>query len=257
MLPALAAVVIAIAISVVVATPSARAGVAICDVTATSTSVPFGDQVTVTGTGFAPNTPITVTPLPPNPPSGVLGGLTDATGTFAFTFTPNQVGNWLVTFSQESGCSDSITITVTWDQICDVTTTSTSVPVGEQVTVTGAGFFPNAPIIVNLQTPGPSGVVGGTTDGTGMFVFTFTADQVGNYLVSFSQAGQENGCSDSVTIAAGAAGASSTPAPSGTGLPDAAMSEAESAPGWALLVTLLLWIAFVLAAATARGSRPA
>jgi hypothetical protein len=127
------------------------------------------------------------------------------------------VGNWIVTFSQENGCSDSVTIAVTWDQICDVTATSTSVEVGDQVTVTGTGFFPNAQIVVTVQTPGPSGAQGGPTDGTGTFVVTFTANLVGNYVVTFTQ---ENACSDSVTIAAGATGAGPTPpAPSGASLP--------------------------------------
>jgi hypothetical protein len=144
---------------------------------------------------------------------------------------------------------------VTWDQICDVTASSTSVQVGDQVTVTGSGFFPNTLINVSLEANGnPVGAAGGPTDGAGTFVFTFTANQVGNWLVLFSQA---NGCSDSMTIAAGTAGTGPTPTPSGTGLPDAAAADpAEStALGWVLAGTLMLWIAFILAVATARSRR--
>ena len=154
---------------------------------------------------------------PSNPPQAPVARAHRSPARLAFTSTPNQVGNWIVTFSQENGCSDSVTIAVTWDQICDVTATSTSVEVGDQVTVTGTGFFPNAQIVVTVQTPGPSGAQGGPTDGTGTFVVTFTANLVGNYVVTFTQ---ENACSDSVTIAAGATGAGPTPpAPSGASLP--------------------------------------
>jgi hypothetical protein len=168
--------------------------------------------------------------------------------------TPNQVGNWLVTFSQANGCSDSITITVTWDQICDVNASSTSVPLGNQVTVTGTGFFPNAPIMGTVQTPGPSGVQGGFTDATGTFVVTVNADLAGNYVVTLSQTSQANGCSDSITITAGAAGTGPTPTPSGTGLPDTAATD-SAASGRPLVVTLLLGVLFVLAAAAARSGR--
>ena len=97
-------------------------GFLVCDVTASSTTIAFGEQVTVTGTGFIPNTNISVTMQPPKSPRWrPIGAPIYATGMFVVTTTPNQVGNWLFTFSQANGCSDSITITVTWDQICDVT----------------------------------------------------------------------------------------------------------------------------------------
>ena len=91
----------------------------------------LGDEVTVTRSGFSPNSPIVIALTPPNQPGGAQGETTDGTGTFVFTFAPDQVvpdpiGNWTVTFSQPGGCSDSVTIGVAC--VADLSATPASVP---------------------------------------------------------------------------------------------------------------------------------
>lgn len=103
---------LALVVSVLLVAPVARAGVAVCDVEASATSVMVGDQVTFTGTGFAPNTLISVAALANGVPFGAAGGPTDSAGTFVYTIGLPVVGTWLVTFTQENACSDSMTVTV-------------------------------------------------------------------------------------------------------------------------------------------------
>ncbi len=167
--------VVAVAISVLVAPPSARAGIPICDVTASATNALIGDQVTFTGTGFVPNTAISVFgQLDAGPLTLAASGTTDGAGTFVFTATMPAVGVVTVLF-ETNGCSDSTAVTVTC--IGDVTASATNGLVGDPVTFTGTGFAPNTAISVFGQLDaGPlTPAANGMTNGAGTFVFTTTA----------------------------------------------------------------------------------
>jgi hypothetical protein len=250
-LRATTAVAFAVAAIALLAVPSARAGLAVCDVAVTSGSTVVGGQITVTGTGFAPNTPISVTIQPPIGPGGAQGGPTDGAGSFAVTFVPGQPGSWTLTFTQASGCSDSVSVPVTCATA--LTPNSTNPAVGDFVTVTGTGFAASTPISTTIQPPtGPGGAQGGPTDATGSFAVSFLANQPGNWTLTFTQT---PGCSDSLTVAVGAVGASPTPAPSGSGLPDTATAD-EGPSGTGVVIALLLGACLVLAAAAARSRRP-
>lgn len=246
LLMALIALVASVAISALAAPPIARAGIPICDVSASDTSVLVGDQVTFTGTGFAANTAISVfAQLDAGPVTLAASGTTNGAGTFIFTAPLPAVGVVTVQFTQ-TGCSDSVAVTVTC--VADVTATATNVLAGDQVTFTGTGFAPSTAIAIFGQLDsGPlTPAANGTTDGAGSFVFTTNLTVVGVVTVLFEQV---NGCSDSTAVTVGAA---ATAAPSPSGLPDAAMSP-PSTSGPAVAVMLLAWMLVILAAATARS----
>ena len=83
------------------------------DVTVSATNGLVGDPVTFTGTGFAPNTAISVFgQLDAGPLTLAASGTTNGAGTFVFTTTLPVVGVVTVLFSQTNGCSDSTAVTV-------------------------------------------------------------------------------------------------------------------------------------------------
>ena len=158
---------------------------------------PAGVVVTVSGTGFTPNTAISSFKF-----NGVTPGTqtctaqtTSATGTFSCTFTApsDAAGGYTIVATGGDGGSDtaSATFTITTPTI---TVSPAKGPSGSTFTVTGAGFSLSSGATVTfnsvLQTPGgcTDGSFSGTTittDASGDFVCTFTVPTVsaGSYPV--------------------------------------------------------------------------
>ncbi len=130
-------------------------------ITLSPTSGPVGEQVTVTGSGFAANSKLVATV---NGVPASFNGATDASGNIkagaVFTVPVGSTpGKNLVTITDSSFNTASTSFTVTTSSITPLSPTSGSF--GSQVTVTGSNFISNSNITVTfdgtsvLTTPFP------------------------------------------------------------------------------------------------------
>ena len=123
--PRIAWVILAVAAaaaSSVLASTSVHAGVPACSVLASSASSPvpaasttafFGENVTVSGTGFAPSGLIDVLgSFNGDVPGPIASGTADGAGNFTFSSTSFAIGTWEVIFNESDGCLDSATVVV-------------------------------------------------------------------------------------------------------------------------------------------------
>lgn len=115
---------LAVAVAVLVSSAAVRAGIPVtCSVLVSSTSNPVpaesatimvGEQGTITGSGFSPDTELEVSLSLDGVPQGTFPQMTDGSGTFVLsgTLMEEQIGVLVLVFSEPDGCSDSVTVTV-------------------------------------------------------------------------------------------------------------------------------------------------
>ncbi|APV45376.1 hypothetical protein Dform_02067 [Dehalogenimonas formicexedens] len=143
-------------------------------ITVSPTTGKTGDSVTISGTGFYPNGQITLAydaiALPTAPatltvlPDGTFSGIFTVPGAVEGSHTiiaADGLGNVATT-----AFSSSITASISPD------TSATPGFVGQDITVTGSGFKPNATITVKLEE---NSVATGTSNTSGAFTITFKA----------------------------------------------------------------------------------
>jgi hypothetical protein len=108
---------------VLVATAGVRAGTPTCSLLVSSDTNPVpaetitvvvGENGTVTGSGFTPDTEIVIDITVNAAPYATFPQMTDGTGGFTFggPVQPDQVGTLVVTATDGQICSDSVTVTV-------------------------------------------------------------------------------------------------------------------------------------------------
>ncbi|AKG53006.1 hypothetical protein DGWBC_0319 [Dehalogenimonas sp. WBC-2] len=155
-------------------------------ITLTPTSGTSGIQVSLSGSGFHPGVTITITydnTVLSTAPGNIVSL---ANGTFSASFTvPGGVaGNHTVTASDGLGntATSSFTSTLSAD-ISPVTSTASPGNVGQDLTITGIGFLPNAAITVKF---GNDTVGSATSSATGAFTVTFKVPAVtaGSYTIN-------------------------------------------------------------------------
>ena len=122
--PIVVAAFLAAAAAVLASSAVVRAGVQVtCSVLVSSTNNPVpaesatvmvGEQGTITGSGFSPDTELEVTVTVDGSPGGMFPQMTDSSGNFVLTGTlmEEQIGVIVLTFSEPKGCSDTVTVTV-------------------------------------------------------------------------------------------------------------------------------------------------
>lgn len=123
--PIVVAAFLAAAAAVLASSAVVRAGVPVtCSVVVSSTNNPVpaesatimvGEQGTITGSGFTPDTELEVTVTVDGSPGGMFPQMTDGSGNFVLTGTlmEEQIGVIVLSFSEpDDGCSDAVTVTV-------------------------------------------------------------------------------------------------------------------------------------------------
>ena len=207
---------------------SATFTVTTATITLTPTQGFSGKSVTVTGSGFSTNTPISTFTFNGATPSTqtCTSQTTSATGAFTCTFTvpSSSSGAKTVTASGSdvgtvTGDSASTTFTVL---VPTITLSPAQGPKGVTVAVTGSSFSPNTGIATftfNGATPGTQGCTSQTTTGTGAFACTFTVPSLaaGTYnVVATGADGGTDTATASFTITAPAISLSPSSGPVGT-----------------------------------------
>lgn len=149
------------------------------DVTISPTSGPVGTVVSVTGSGFAANTVITITfdgaEVTTAPPTVT----TDANGAFTASFKVPSAKRGAHTVKATDGINvDTATFTVEGK----VTVSPIKGPVGTSVTVTGTGHTAGVSVDIYWDNTKVASV---STDGKGSFTATFTVPTVskGDYTI--------------------------------------------------------------------------
>ncbi|MGA8543297.1 MAG: IPT/TIG domain-containing protein [Thermoplasmata archaeon] len=193
-------------------------------ITLTPSQGPTGITVTVSGTGFTPNTGISSLKFSGATPSTqtCTSQTTSATGTFSCTFTvpSDAAGGHAVVATGSDGGSDTATATFTITTPT-ITLTPSQGPSGITVTVSGAGFTPNTGISTfkfNGVTPGTQTCTAQSTSGTGTFSCTFTvpSDAAGGHSVTATGSdGGSDTASTTFTITTGAITLSPSQGPTG------------------------------------------
>lgn len=119
-----AAAFLAAAAALLVSSAAVRAGIPVtCSVVVSSTNNPVpaesatimvGEQGTITGSGFSPDTELEVSLSMDGVPQGTFPQMTDGSGNFVLsgTLMEEQIGVLVLVFSEPDGCSDSVTVTV-------------------------------------------------------------------------------------------------------------------------------------------------
>lgn len=115
---------LAAAAAVLVSSAAVRAGIPVtCSVLVSSTGNPVpaesatimvGEQATITGSGFSPDTELEVSATLDGVDQGVFSQMTDGSGNFVLSGTLEEdlVGVLVLVFSEPKGCSDTLTVTV-------------------------------------------------------------------------------------------------------------------------------------------------
>lgn len=122
--PVVAAAFLVAAAALLISNAAVRAGIPVaCSVLVSSTSNPVpaeaatimvGEQGTITGSGFSPDTELEVSLSMDGAPQGTFPQMTDGSGNFVLsgTLMEEQIGVLVLVFSEPDGCSDSVTVTV-------------------------------------------------------------------------------------------------------------------------------------------------
>jgi len=126
-----------------------------------------GTTVTITGTGFAGSSPVTIT-------FGTFGQVT--------TSTTNGVGNFTASFSAPGGTAGLNTVTATdgssnsatanFNVVTKITITPVKGTTGSMITVTGTGFAISSTIVVSYDGVAQTSTL---SNGTGGFIASFAA----------------------------------------------------------------------------------
>lgn len=144
-------------------------------ITINPASGPSGTTVTVTGTGFAGSSTVTITyagtAVVTNPSSVVTGSTGGFTATFVVPVSP--VGTYVVSASAGSDTATANFQSTTDATIDPVTSVSAPGNVGMSLTIEGVGFLPNHTITVTYATD-PVTLATTTSDASGNFTVTFT-----------------------------------------------------------------------------------
>ena len=142
-------------------------------ITLSPTSASVGSIVTITGSGFAASTAVTVKLDGAAITTSPASVTTSSTGTFTATITIPSLAAGSHTVSVTVGTrTANATFTLTEGQGgSTISITPTSGTVGTAVTVTGSGFLPNKGITINLDG---SLIATGVTSATGTFNALFT-----------------------------------------------------------------------------------
>ncbi|WP_290439153.1 SdrD B-like domain-containing protein, partial [Arthrobacter sp. SW1] len=175
------------------------------------------DDTTVTGVGFAPNSPVQVQLVDGagNPVGEPVALTSDENGGFTTPLTVPEgttPGEYGVKAVDGEGNEDTAPLTVTEPAAApSVTVDPTSVPAGDDTTVTGEGFAPNSPVTVQLEDANGNPVgdpVQVTTDENGNFTTPLTVPEgttPGDYsVVATDDQGGE--AETPLTVTDGAAG---------------------------------------------------
>ena len=160
------------------------------------TSGPQGTSVTVTGSGFAPSSPITV-----NYGSTTVSSSSSTTssGAFQVTFTvPASAGSQTVTATDSYGNTARATFGVSTPSM---SANPTSGPIGTQVTLTGNGFAPSASVSITFGTTKLSTSCNSTSAGGLSCTFTVPRSLTGSQTVTATDS-YGNTASSSFTVTA-------------------------------------------------------
>ena len=124
-----------------------------------------GDNIIISGTGFSPVKPITFTidgvALTVSP-STVTSDLNGAFSNVSFVFPPLSGGTHTIKATDPDGHYNTASLTM----LTKITITPITGTVGTQITVTGSGFAPSAPVSIYWDT-GASPVTSVTSSSTG------------------------------------------------------------------------------------------
>ncbi len=159
-------------------------------ITINPTSGPSGATATVTGTGFAASSTITIkynNVVVTTSPATVT---TNTSGNFSATFTvpAGDAGTYVVQASDASANSATANYEVTTSATISQTTSETAPGhVGMSLTITGVGFTPNHAVTVIYETT-PVTLVTVNSDASGNFTATFTipASEGGEHTITVS-----------------------------------------------------------------------
>jgi hypothetical protein len=155
---------------------------------------PGGSSAAVSGSGFAPYSPIAVTFDGSSVETSCTANAKGNLGFCAFTVPAKSVGSYTVTASDSSGFSASAMYTVTPALSLNPITVTRALSlspsagaVGSGAAVNGSGFTPNAPITVSFDGSSVSTIC--TADASGSFsscAFTVPAVAAGIHTVTAS-----------------------------------------------------------------------
>lgn len=159
------------------------------------TSGPVGTSVDITGTGFAPNSPIVIT-FDGNPVTTTPSTVTaDSNGKFTASMTVpflSSVGSHPITANL---ASKQFTVTSSTKPV--IVLRPTSGPVGTSVNVTGINFDPNSQVAITF---GGNPVTTATPNGNGVFSTTFTVPQSSGGLQPVKATQGSKSASQSFTV---------------------------------------------------------
>ncbi|RPH34770.1 MAG: hypothetical protein EHM90_05525 [Chloroflexi bacterium] len=122
--PIIAAAFLAAAAAILASSAAVRAGTPVtCSVLVSSTNNPVpaesatimvGEQGSITGSGFSPDTELEVSLTMDGVPQGMFPQMTDGSGNFVLsgTLMEEQIGVLVLTFNEPNVCSDTVTVTV-------------------------------------------------------------------------------------------------------------------------------------------------
>ncbi|MFC2025423.1 IPT/TIG domain-containing protein [Chloroflexota bacterium] len=172
-----------------------------------------GDDVTVSGTGFGDEVDITITF---DDDEVVTDETTNSKGSFEATFAalPRNEGSYAIKAEDEDDNSDEATFTVA---VATTSLSSTTGSVGDEITVTGAGFKASNSISALFDNELVSSV---TTDDYGKFTTSFNipARAAGTYVVKVSDGTNTAQVNFSITTSASISPVTTTASPGYVGI---------------------------------------
>jgi len=144
-------------------------------ITINPTNGSSGTNVTVTGTGFKANSPITIRYDGDTVATSPTTVTTNPTGYFSATFdVPASIaGTYVVEASDGTNTATANFVSTTDATISKTTTTTDPGYVGMELTITGTGFTPNATVTVTYETT-PTTLATVPTDSSGDFTAPIT-----------------------------------------------------------------------------------
>lgn len=202
-------------------------------ITATPDSVASGETVTIAGSFFTPNSPVSIT-IP-----GVATPITtttDASGAFSATWTvPAGFATGPVIITATDGGNKTATDTVT---VVEAALTANDAPQGGSVALSGTGFVPGESVTITSDLPGaPTAQPTAAVDGSITASWPVLATQApGTYTFTATGAGGREAEDDAaVTLAVATLAAAPNPVvPGGT----VTITGGNFAPGEAVTLTL-------------------
>ena len=195
----------------VTAPPPTPASIALSGIFVATTAATT-NTITVTGTGFTPNSLVNFgyTPIPPYA-NAIIAPTSSTNGSWSGTFpAPYEAGTYTMIAVDSAGVSATAQMTITAAPAATpvinpkITLSGAMLPSGPSgnsvITVSGTGFTPN--VIVNFgYTPIPpyaNAIIAPTTNSAGAWTGTFTAPwETGNFAMIALDA---NGVSATVTL---------------------------------------------------------